>query len=62
MDHVPRELLHQAGQRCVFARRAEGGPTELLRLIMGAIQYSIIRHLRSPEQEPLEAGLGIDMA
>lgn len=59
MDHVPRELLHQTVSDAFLRGELKGDPTELLRLIMGAIQYSIIRHLRSPEQEPLEAGLGV---
>jgi len=58
LEHLPRQLIHQIAVAAVHSGELHGEPSELERLVLGAVQYSIIRHLRSPEQEPLAAGLG----
>lgn len=58
LEHLPRQLIHKLAVAAVQGGELCGEPSELERLILGAVQYSIIRHLRSPEQEPLAAGLG----
>lgn len=58
LEHLPRQLIHQIATAAVHSGELHGEPSELERLVLGAVQYSIIRHLRNPEQEPLAAGLG----
>jgi hypothetical protein len=54
----PSRLIHQIAATAVHSGELAGDPSELERLVFGAVQYSIIRHLRSPAEEPLEPGLG----
>lgn len=58
LEHLPRQLIHHIAVAAVHSGELHGEPSELERLVLGAVQYSIIRHLRNPEQEPLAAGLG----
>lgn len=58
LEHLPRQLIHKLAVAAVQGGELCGEPSELERLVLGAVQYSIIRHLRNPEQEPLAAGLG----
>ena len=58
LEHLPRQLTHKLAVAAVQGGELCGEPSELERLVLGAVQYSIIRHLRNPEQEPLAAGLG----
>lgn len=58
LEHLPRQLIHQLAAAAVRSGELCGEPSELERLVLGAVQYSIIRHLRNPEQEPLAVGLG----
>lgn len=52
--HIMRGLLTLGVQR----GELHGEPELAERLLLGAVQYSVTRHLRSPEQEPLTVGLG----
>lgn len=58
LEQLPRQLIHELAVAAVHSGELFGEPSELERLVLGAVQYSIIRHLRNPEQEPLAAGLG----
>lgn len=58
LEHLPQKLIHHIAVAAVHSGELHGEPSELERLVLGAVQYSIIRHLRNPEQEPLAAGLG----
>ena len=58
LDQLPRHLINQIAVAAVHSGELVGDPSEIERLVLGAVQYSIIRHLRNPEQEPLLAGLG----
>jgi AcrR family transcriptional regulator len=58
LEQLPRRLINQIAVSAVHSGELVGDPSEIERLVLGAVQYSIIRHLRNPEQEPLAAGLG----
>ena len=58
LEQLPRHLINQIAVAAVHSGELHGDPSELERLVLGAVQYSIIRHLRNPDQEPLVAGLG----
>jgi AcrR family transcriptional regulator len=58
LEQLPRHLINQIAVAAVHSGELVGDPSELERLVLGAVQYSIIRHLRNPDQEPLAAGLG----
>lgn len=59
LEQLPRQLVHRIATAAIHSGELVGEPSELERLVLGAVQYSIIRHLRNPEKEPLAAGLGL---
>jgi AcrR family transcriptional regulator len=58
VEHITPLLIQQLAETGVQRGELVGSPEDLTRLVLGAIQYSIIRHLRHPEKEPLLPGLG----
>jgi AcrR family transcriptional regulator len=58
MEHVLPQFFRQIVGHGLARGELRGNPADLERLLLGALQYSIIRHLRRPEQEPLPPGLG----
>jgi AcrR family transcriptional regulator len=57
-----QQIAPRITQHLIKLGQASGelrGDADLLeKLLLGAVQYSITRHLRSPEQEPLRPGTG----
>jgi AcrR family transcriptional regulator len=58
MEHITPHLIQHIALCGMRRGELSGDLGALDRLLLGALQYSIIRHLRNPEQEPLTAGLG----
>ncbi len=58
IEQVPQTLILGAIQAGIASGEIAGDPRLLESLILGGIQVSIIRHLRSPEQQPLPTGYG----
>lgn len=56
--HTPPNVISQIAARGVRRGELRGDPGDLARLLVGAIQVSVIRYVRTPEQEPLPSGLG----
>lgn len=56
--HTPPNVIQQIAQRGVRRGELRGDAGDLARLLVGAIQVSAIRYVRTPEQEPLPSGLG----
>jgi AcrR family transcriptional regulator len=54
----PSRLIQQIAAAALQSGELAGDAMDLERLVLGAVQYSIIRHLRNPAEEPLTAGLG----
>lgn len=58
VEQVPHTLILAAIESGVSRGELSGDPQLLESLILGGIQVSIIRHLRSPSQQPLAPGYG----
>ncbi len=58
IEQVPQTLILAAAEAGVAVGELTGDPRLLECLILGGIQVSVIRHLRSPEQFPLLTGVG----
>jgi hypothetical protein len=58
IEQVPQTLIYAATEAGVQSGELAGDPRMLESLILGGIQVSVIRHLRSPEQFPLPTGTG----
>ena len=58
IEQVPQPLILAAAEAGVAVGELSGDPRLLECLILGGIQVSVIRHLRSPEQFPLPTGGG----
>jgi AcrR family transcriptional regulator len=58
MEHVMPQFFRLIAQGGLARGELHGDPGDLERVLLGALQYSIIRHLRAPETEPLQPGLG----
>lgn len=56
--HTPPNVIHQIATRGVRRGELRGDAGDLARLLVGAIQVSVIRYVRTPDQEPLPSGLG----
>lgn len=56
--HTPPNMIQQIAARGVRRGELRGDAGDLTRLLIGAIQVSVIRYVRTPDQEPLAAGLG----
>jgi hypothetical protein len=57
-EYLVPELIQRLAEEGQRAGELSGGADDLCRLVLGAIQFSLIRHLRQPEAEPLSPGLG----
>jgi AcrR family transcriptional regulator len=62
MEHITPHLVQHIVKAGIGRGELAGDPQDLERLLLGAVHYSIIRHLRSPELEPLPPGLGRHIA
>lgn len=62
MEQMTPQLIHYIGHAGILRGELCGDPRDLERLLLGAVQHSIIRHLRIPEKEPLAVGLGQRLA
>jgi AcrR family transcriptional regulator len=58
IEQVPQTLILAAAEAGCASGELAGDPRQLELLILGGIQVSVIRHLRSPVQYPLPTGLG----
>lgn len=58
MEQLTPQLIRHIARAGMVRGELCGELADLERLILGAVQYSIIRHLRNPEEEPLKVGLG----
>lgn len=58
IEQVPQTLILAAAEAGVASGELSGDPRLLESLILGGIQVSVIRHLRSPELYPLPTGVG----
>ncbi len=58
MGEMPRGLIAEIARDGVTRGELDGDPIDIERLLLGAIQFSIIRFLQRPDQEPLSEGLG----
>lgn len=58
IEQVPQTLIYAAADAGIQSGELSGDPRMLESLILGGIQVSVIRHLRSPEQFPLPMGTG----
>lgn len=61
LDQFPQSLLQARAQEGVDRGELRGDPAMLACLLHGGLHLSLLRHLRSPEQEPLRAGLGASL-
>lgn len=57
-ERTPPKLLQSLAEEGIARGELRGDPADLERLVAGAIQLSIIKHLRHPQEEPLAPGLG----
>lgn len=57
-EHAPPRMIQQIATRGVRLGELRGDPLDLTRLLLGGIQVSIIRYVRTPDQEALPQGLG----
>ena len=57
-EHAPPRMIQQIATRGVRLGELRGDPLDLTRLLLGGIQVSIIRYVRTPDQEALQQGLG----
>lgn len=62
MEHLTPELIQYIVRAGIARGELAGDPQDIERLLLGAVHYSIIRHLRTPELEPLPPGLGRHIA
>ncbi len=58
IEQVPQTLIYAAAAAGIQSGELSGEPRMLESLVLGGIQVSVIRHLRSPEQFPLPTGIG----
>lgn len=61
LERFPLSLVQGLAQEGVRRGELAGEPALLACLIVGGLQLSLLRHLRSPEQEPLRDGLGAQL-
>lgn len=62
MEHIMPQLVQHIVRAGLARGELCGDPDDLERLLLGAVHYSIIRHLRTPELESLPPGLGQHIA
>lgn len=62
MEHIMPQLVQHIVRAGLARGELCGDPEDLERLLLGAVHYSIIRHLRTPELESLPPGLGQHIA
>jgi len=58
VEQVAPRLLRPLIEAALQRGELSGIADDLLRLLLGALHYSIIRHLKNPTEEPLPPGLG----
>ena len=61
IEQVPQSLIFSAAEAGVASGELAGDPHMLELVILGGIQVSVIRHLRSPERFPLPTGHGREL-
>ena len=58
MEQFTPQLISYIGREGLARGELQGNIADLERLLLGAVHYAIIRHLRAPSEEPLAEGLG----